>query len=64
MGFSTAIKKKIMSFAGKWRNQNIMLSEISQSHRVNRNGILLCHKEEQNYVICRKMDGTREYYAK
>ena len=27
------------------------------------NVILLSHKEEQNCVICRKMDGTREYYA-
>ena len=26
--------------------------------------ILLSHKEEQKYVIFRKMDGIREYYAK
>ena len=27
-------------------------------------GILISHKEEQNYVICTKMDGTWEYYVK
>ena len=36
MEFYSAIKKnKIMSFAGKWIDpENIMLREISQSHKV------------------------------
>jgi hypothetical protein len=27
-------------------------------------GVLLSHKEEQNCVICRKMDGTIDYHVK
>jgi hypothetical protein len=26
-------------------------------------GVLFSHKEELNYVICRKMDGTGDHYA-
>ena len=26
-------------------------------------GILLCHEKERNWVICRDMDGPREYHA-
>ena len=36
----------------------------SQTVVYSHNGILLSHKEEQNYVICGKMDGSRKYYAK
>jgi hypothetical protein len=28
------------------------------------NGVLLSHKKELNYVICRKMDGTGDYHVK
>ena len=28
------------------------------------NGILLCHKKEQNNAICSNMDATREYHTK
>ena len=28
------------------------------------NGILCSHQEEQNYVICREIDGIGEYYGK
>ena len=27
------------------------------------NGILLSHKKEQNWVICRDVDGPREYHT-
>jgi hypothetical protein len=28
------------------------------------NGVLVSHKEECNYVICRKIDGARDHYIK
>jgi hypothetical protein len=28
------------------------------------NAVFLRHKEEQSYVICRKIDGTREHHVK
>jgi hypothetical protein len=28
------------------------------------NGVLFSHKEEQNYVICRKMDRTGDHHIK
>jgi ATP-dependent RNA circularization protein (DNA/RNA ligase family) len=27
-------------------------------------GVLVIHKEKQNYIICRKMDGTENHYVK
>jgi hypothetical protein len=26
------------------------------------NGVLLSHKEEQNYAVCKKVDGTRYHH--
>ena len=38
--------------------------ELILKERFEHNGILLSHKEEQNYIICRETDGTGEHYAK
>ena len=42
-------------------NQLIYPSTDYKTMRYVHNGILLSHKEEQNYVIFREMDGTGEY---
>jgi hypothetical protein len=38
--------------------------QINKMYTTCNNEVLLSHKEEQNYIICRKIDGTRDHHVK